>query len=127
MTLIDVAGAGQLGATWADINIAFLVEDKISAAEGPIRARRLVPHRNVRRDLMIYQPFEQSDRAINGIACQPLGPETEAAADPINHRLGGSNLHDAVGAGALGIDDDPSLVVDEIVRIVGKEWVNVRS
>jgi hypothetical protein len=29
MTLVDVAGAGQLRATWADIDIALLIEDKI--------------------------------------------------------------------------------------------------
>src|SRR6202007_3459180 len=30
------------------------------------------------------------------------------------------------GAAALGVDDDPSLVVDEVVRIIGKEWVDAR-
>ena len=31
---------------------------------------------------------------------------------------------DAIGARALGVDDDPDLVVDEIVRIVGKERIH---
>ena len=35
MTLVDVAGAGKSGATWADINIALLVEDKIARLEVP--------------------------------------------------------------------------------------------
>ena len=26
----------------------------------------------------------------------------------------------------LGVDDDPSLVVDEVVRVIGKEWVDTR-
>ena len=43
--LVDVAGAGQLRATWADIDITLLVEDKIGATECAIGARRLVPHR----------------------------------------------------------------------------------
>ena len=35
MTLVDVAGAGKSGASWADINIALLVEDKIARLEVP--------------------------------------------------------------------------------------------
>ena len=80
MTLVDVAGAGQLHATWADIDIALLVEDKIGATESAIGARRLVPHRNVRCDLTIDQPLEQTDRAINGVARQSLGLQTKARA-----------------------------------------------
>lgn len=68
MTLVDVTGAGQLRATRADINIALLVEDKIGATEGTIGARRLVPHRYVRCDVAIHQPFEQPDRAIDRVA-----------------------------------------------------------
>ena len=36
VALIDVAGAGQLRATRANVDIAFLVEDKIRSAEGAI-------------------------------------------------------------------------------------------
>ena len=124
MTLVDVAGAGQLRATWADIDIALLVEDKIGATEGAIGARRLVPHRNVGCNLTIDQPLEQGDRAINGVARQSPGLQTKAAPDAFDHSPGDRNLHDAVGTGALGIEDDPSLVVDEVVCIVGEEWVH---
>jgi hypothetical protein len=34
------------------------------------------------------------------------------------------NPHNAIGTGALGIDDDPNLVVDEVVCIIGEEWVH---
>jgi hypothetical protein len=37
VTPIDVAAAGQLRATWADIDIAPLIEDEIGSAEGSIR------------------------------------------------------------------------------------------
>jgi hypothetical protein len=113
--------------TRADINVALPVEDKVGAAEGAIGACRLVPHRDVRCDLTVYQPLEQPDRAINGVACEPLGPQTKAASDALHHGLSDSDLHDAVGAGPFGIDDDPSLVVDQIVRIIGKERVHARS
>src|SRR4029450_8434907 len=126
MTLVDVAGAGQLHATWADIDIALLVEDKIGATESAIGARRLVPHRNVRCDLTIDQPLEQTARAINGVARQSLGLQTKAARDALYHGPGDRNLHDAIGTGALGIDDNSSLVGDEIVRIEGEEWVHAR-
>ena len=54
VALIDVAGAGELRAAWANIDVALLVEDEIGSAEGAIGTRRLVPHRNVGRDLVIH-------------------------------------------------------------------------
>jgi hypothetical protein len=63
------------------------------------------------------------DRAINTVTCEPLGPKVEAAVDAVDHCLGDGNLGGTVSARALGIDDDPNLVVDEIVCIVSKEWV----
>ena len=111
MALVDVAGAGQLRATWADIDITFLVEDKIGATECAIGARRLVPHRDVRCDLTIDKPFEQSDRAINGVAREAPRLQTKAVPDALDHGPSDGNLHDAIGTGAFGIDDDPNLVV----------------
>lgn len=40
------------------------------------------------------------------------------------HRLCDDNLLDAIGARALGVEDDPDLVVDQIVCITGREWVH---
>jgi MFS family permease len=51
---------------------------------------------------------------------------TEAPFDTLHHGLRDSNLNCAIGTRALGVEDDPNLVVDQIVRIVGKEWVNAR-
>ena len=124
MTLIDIASAGERRAPWANIDVALLIEDEVGSAEGAIVTCRLVPHRNVRCDLAIYQPLEQPYRTISGVAREPLRLEIEAAPDPVHHGLRNGNLHDAIGAGALGIDDDPDLVVDQIVHIVGKEWVH---
>ena len=61
---------------------------------------------------------------INSIACEPLRPQIEAAADPLDHDFGDGNLYCAIGAAALGVDDDPSLVVDEVVRIIGEERID---
>src|SRR6516165_5554045 len=126
MALIDVAGAGQHRATWTNVDVALRIEDEVCSAKGAIVAGRLVPHRNVRRDAAIHQPLEQPDRAISGVAREPPRPQTKAASDTLHHGLSNSNLHDAIGTGALGIDNDSSLVVDEIVRIIGKEWVHAR-
>ena len=70
----------------------------------------------------IHQRLEQPDRAINTVACEPLGPKVETAFDAVDHGLGDGNLSGAVSARALGINDDPGLVVDQIVRIISKEW-----
>jgi hypothetical protein len=123
VALIDVASAAELFAARTDVDVALLVEHKVRSAEGAIVASRLVPHRNMWRDLAIQQPPEHPNRAINTVACEPLGPKVEAAFDAVDHGLGDDNLGGTVSARALGIDDDPSLVVDEIVCIVSKEWV----
>ena len=120
MPLIDVAGAGELCTTRTNVDVTLPVEDKVGSAEGAIVACGLVPHRNMRRDLAIHQPLEQPDRAIDTIACEPLGPKIEAAFGTVYHGLGDGDFHCTVGARALGIDNDPDLVVDEIVRIVGR-------
>jgi len=39
VALIDLAGAGECGATWADVNIARVIEDKVSSTEGATVAR----------------------------------------------------------------------------------------
>ena len=53
-----------------------------------------------------------------------MGPQIKAVPDPLHHGFGDGNLHDAIGASALGVDDDPGLVVHEIVGIVSKKRVD---
>ena len=123
MALVDIACTGQFRSAWANINIAILVEDEVGTAECAIGAFRFVPNRHVRCDVAIYQPFEQPDRAIDRVACEPLRPQIEAALNAVHHRLGNGNLHCSVCSSAHGIDDDADLVVDQVVCIVGKEGV----
>ena len=87
MTLVDVAGGGKLSATWADIDIALLVEDKIGTTEGAIGARRLIPHWNVRRDLTIDEPLEQTDRAVSSVARESSGLQNKAARWPLPGKI----------------------------------------
>jgi hypothetical protein len=47
--------AGQFRATWADVNVALLIEDEIGPAKGAIGTCRLIPHRYVRCDVAIHQ------------------------------------------------------------------------
>lgn len=72
--MVDIACAGQFRAAWANIDIAILVEDEVGTAECAIGAFRFVSNRHVRCDVAIYQPFEQLDRAIDRVACEPLRP-----------------------------------------------------
>jgi hypothetical protein len=58
----------------------------------------------------IHQQFQQPDRAINAIACEPLGPKIEAAFDTVYHGLGDVDFHCTIGACALGVDNDPDLL-----------------
>src|SRR5947207_14320033 len=98
MALINIACAGQLRTTWTNVDVARLIESEVGSAKGAIGACRLVPHRNVRRNLAIHQPFEQPDRSVSGVACQSLGPQIEATLNTLHHGLGDSDLHCAVRA-----------------------------
>ncbi len=70
------------------------------------------------------EPLEQPSHAIDGIACQPLGPKIEAALDALHHGLGDSDLLDAIGARAFSVEDDSNFVVDEVVRIIREERID---
>src|SRR5215831_21303683 len=124
VALIDVAGASKLCTAGTNIDVTFLLEDEVGPAEHAIVARRLVPHRHMRRDLAVHQPLEQPCHAINGVAYKPLRPKIEATFDALHHRLGDRDLLFAIGARAFGVEDDPNLVVDEVVRIIGEERID---
>ena len=67
--------------------------------------------------------FEQPDRAVDRVAREALGPQIEAAFNTIHHGLGNGNLYGSVCPSAHGIDDDPGLIIDQVVSIIGKERV----
>src|SRR5207244_4882141 len=115
---------GEQLARRADIYVALPIKDEIRSAELAVGPGRFVPYRHVRGDRAIHEPLEQPSDAINGVAGKPLGPKIEAALDAVHHGLGDGDLLDAIGARAFSIDNDPGLVVDQIVRIVGKERVH---
>src|SRR4029079_2740758 len=125
MTIDDCSGGVQQLSLWADVDIARSVEDELGPAEGAIGACRLVPDRDVRCDPMVHQPLEQPDRAINRVTCHPPRLKVEAVLDALDHRLGDSNLGYAIGPRALGVNDDPGFVVDEIVGVISKKWIGV--
>src|ERR1700739_3329218 len=125
MAIDDCSGRVQQLSTWTDIDVAVLVEDKISAAEGAIRACRLVPDRDVWGYLTVNQPLEQPDRTIGGVGCEPLRSKLEAPPDSVQHGPRNGDLNYPVGTRALGVDDDPGFVVDEIVGVVREKWIRV--
>jgi len=77
----------------------------------------------MRCDVAIHQPFEQPDCTIDRVAREPLGPQIEAALNTVHRGLDDSNLYSSVRPSAHRIDDNGRLVVDQVVRIIGKEWV----
>jgi hypothetical protein len=111
--------------TWADIDVALPVEDKVGAAEGAIGACRLVPDRDVHGYLAVYQPLEQPDCTISSVGCGPPWSKLKAPPDPVQHGPGNGDLYNPVGARALGVDDDPGFVVDEIIGVVSKKRIGV--
>ena len=74
---------------------------------------------------MVHQPLEQPDRAINRVTCQPPRLKIEAVLDALDHRLGDSNLGYAIGPRALGVNDDPGFVVDQIIGLVSEKRISV--
>src|SRR5581483_993772 len=96
-----------------------------SAAEGAVGACRLGPDRDVRGYLAINQPLEQPDRTISSVSCEPLGSKLEAPSDPVQHGSGNGDLNNPIGARALGINDDPCSVVDEIIGVISEKRIGV--
>src|SRR5579864_263795 len=125
MAIDDCSGGVQQLSTGADIDVALSIEDEVSAAEGAIRTRRLVPHRDVWGYLAIDQPLEQPDCAISSIARESLWSNVKALADPVQHGSGNGDLSNPVGARALGVDDNAGFVVDEIIGIVSEKRISV--
>src|SRR5271169_2048279 len=121
----DCSGGVQQLSVRADVDVAWSVEDEVRPAEGAIGARRLVPDRDVRGYVAVHQPLEQPDRAINGVTCQTPRLKIEAFLDTLDHRLGDGNLGYTIGACALGVDDDPGFVVDEIIGVVSEKWISI--
>lgn len=108
-------------ATWAEIEIAFLLIAKVGAGEGAVVALALVDHWNVRLDALFDQSLEGGGATVSGIGRQPFRLEGKAPGYPRHHVDGGLVLLDPVGPVALGIDDDASLVVDQIVGVIGED------
>src|ERR1700740_24107 len=121
----DCSGGVQQLSIRADVDVVRSVENEVGPAEGAIGACRLVPDRDVRRDLTVHQPLEQPDRAINGVTRQPSWLKVEAVLDALDHRLGDGNLGYTIGARALGVDDHPRLVVVQIVGVISKKWISI--
>src|ERR1700683_5296945 len=91
----------------------------------PVSKTLTTDNRDVWGYLAIDQPLEQSDCTINSVACEPLWSKVEAPPDPVQHGPGNGNLSDPAGARALGVDDDPGFVVDEIIDVVSEKWIGV--
>ena len=78
------AATGQFRSAWANINVAILVEDEVGCSLLLGRSDSSKPARAVR--CCDDQPFEQPDRAIYRVACEPLRPQIEAALNAVHHR-----------------------------------------
>ena len=69
MVFLDTLPYGLIVKGRATIgDVALSIEDELGAAEGAIRTRQLVPHRDMRGDLTIDQPLEQPDCAMHSVS-----------------------------------------------------------
>ena len=125
--LVDEAVIGEELTRRADVDVALPIEDKIRSAKLAVGPSRFVPYGHVWCDLAIHKPLKQPGHAINCIAREPLGPKIKAAPDAVQHGLGDGDLLFAISARACGVEDDPDLVVDKVVCIVGEERVDALS
>jgi hypothetical protein len=83
-----------------------------------LELRSLLPYPNsedalVLRNRRVEGSFGRHDLARGAMLFG--GPKAEAAFDTLHHGLCDGDFRCTVGACALSIDDDPGLVVDEIV------------
>jgi hypothetical protein len=83
---------------------------EVVAREAAVRQPRLVPHGDVRHDLSIGEPLQEAPCPVDRVRREPLWAQGVALGNARDHRLGDGDLRTAVGARALGIDDDASLL-----------------
>ncbi len=69
----------------------------------------------------MHEALEGATRPIGRVGGQAFGRRVEPLLDPRDHRHGGPGLVTAMGACALGIDDDTELVVDQAIGVIGKD------
>ena len=109
-------------AAGAAVDVARVVVGEVAAGEGPVLARGLVDHRDVRLDaLLVHQPVQHLGRAVGRVGGEPFGPQIVALVHPLDHGPGGGDLGLAHGRGRLDVHDDGVIEVDQVVGGVGEE------
>lgn len=106
----------------ADINIAFTIKDELRLGELTVCSGGLVSDWNVRGDVPVRQPLEETACPVVDVASQAIGLDGETAHDARQHGFRHRGLIGELGTCSLGVHDDPELVINEIVRIAGEEW-----
>src|SRR6516165_8231695 len=88
-----------------------------------LEVNQAIRHADLSQTGMCRLMLEQSNRAVSGVAREPLRLKIKTPFNALDHSLGDGNLRHSVGACAFGVDDDPGFVVDEVVGVVSKQRV----
>jgi hypothetical protein len=108
-------------ARWADIDVVFPVEGEVPTGEGSVRTLGLVPHGDVRRDLLLlHEPAEEAADPVGCIGCQPLRLQAQVAFGAVDHGLGRLDLVIGACRRRFHVDDDGFVDVDQIVEPVAE-------
>ena len=65
---------------------------EVGAGLGSVVASRLVEHRNVRRDIAVDHPSQNRLGFKGSVSDQPFRGQVELVINPVQHRLGRSDL-----------------------------------
>jgi hypothetical protein len=115
------AARSEILAIRTDVDAATPVPSEVGKQERAILAFALVPHRDVRRDLLLAdQPAEEAAGAIGRIHSEPLGLQIKAPLGAIDHGSSPSDFVVGPGWRRLDIDDDRVLDIDEVVEHVAE-------
>ena len=114
LPVVDQLASGREKlAGWTGVDVALFVKLEVFSIEGPIVAIRLVDHRDVGCDLLVFdQPVEGCSRTIGGISREPLRLNVEALLGSLDHGLRRADFGLADRARCLDIHDDARLHVD---------------
>ncbi len=106
---------------WTHIDVPLLVEGEIEPGERSVIAVALVPDRNVRRDLLLFdQPAKKAANPVGRVSHEALRLEIEALLRAINHDLGRFDLIVGASGGCLNVDNHGILDVDKVVEAVAE-------
>ena len=117
-----IAGAavGELASSWADEQVALVIEGEGVAGQLAFGLMLALEHRHMRLDAPLHQPGQKRAGAVAAVGGQALWHQPQPVAGSLQHALGGDDLLAQAGGRGLDVEDHRLRGVDQVVGLITK-------